>query len=59
MKQVFTNRWEVFHAPFMTTDLKLHPQFCRRDTDRGTDVDFDKVITDLGKEPGVPSATLI
>ena len=40
----------------MTTDFKLHPEFCRRDTDEGS-VDFNKVIKDLDKTPGVPSAT--
>ena len=43
----------------MTVDFKLHPEFCRRDTDKGVDVDFDKVITDLVKSPGVPSVTIM
>ena len=38
---------------------ELHPEFCRRVTDKGADADFDKVITDLAKAPGVPSATLM
>jgi hypothetical protein len=28
--------------------------FRRRDTDKGTDTDFDKVITDFVKGPGAP-----
>ena len=53
MFKVFTNRWSVFHTPrmIMTTVLNLHPVFCGRDTDKGTDPDFDKVITDLAKTP--------
>ncbi len=43
----------------MTAVFKLHPEFCRRETDKGADADFDKVITDLAKAPGVPSATLM
>jgi hypothetical protein len=43
----------------MTTDFKCHPEFCRRDTDKGVDTDFDKVITDLPKSPGLPSATVM
>ena len=31
----------------MTVTFKIHPEFCRRETDKGTDTDFDKVITDL------------
>ena len=57
--QVFANRWVAFHAPVMTAAFKLHPEFCRRDTDKGADADFDKVITDLAKAPGAPSATLM
>ena len=30
-----------------------------RDTDKGAEADFDKVITDLAKAPGAPSATLM
>jgi len=41
----------------MTEDFKLHPEFCRRDTDEGADKDFGKVIKDLAKAPGAPSAT--
>jgi hypothetical protein len=59
MHQVFTNRCVVFHTPIMTVVFNLHPEFCRRDTDKGTDTDFDKVITDLPKEPGSPSPTLM
>ena len=62
MHQVFTNRWAAFHAPVMTVAFKLHPEFCefcRRDTDKGADADFDKIITDLAKEPGAPSATVM
>ena len=51
------NRWSVFHAPVMTVDLKLHPEFCRRDKDEGVDKDVDKVIQDLAKASGAPSAT--
>jgi hypothetical protein len=43
----------------MTAAFKLHPEFCRRDTDKGADADLDKVITDLAKAPGAPSATLM
>ncbi len=43
----------------MTVAFKLHPEFCQRDTDKGTDVDFDKVITDLAKTPGAPSGTVM
>jgi hypothetical protein len=43
----------------MTEVFKFHPEFCRRDTDKGADTDFDKVITDLAKAPGVPSGTLM
>ncbi len=57
--KVFVNRWEVLHTPIMTLDFKLHPEFCRRDTDKGVDTDFDKVITDLAKVPGTPSVTLM
>ncbi len=57
--QVVANRWEAFHTPVITTDFKLHPEFCRRDTDKVADADFDKVITDLDKAPGVPSVTLV
>jgi hypothetical protein len=59
MYKVFANRWEVLYVPIMTVDFKLHPEFCRRDTDIGTDADFDKVITDLVKVPGTPSVTLM
>ena len=59
MHKVFTNRWAAFHAPVMTAAFKLHPEFCRRDTDKGADADFDKVITDLAKAPGAPPATLM
>ena len=59
MHKVFVNRWEVLHTPIMTLDFKLHPEFCRRDKDKGTDTDFDKVITDLVKTPGDPSSTLM
>ena len=59
MHKVFTNRWAAFHAPVMTVAFKLHPEFCQRDTDKGTDTDFDKVITDLAKAPGAPPATLM
>jgi hypothetical protein len=59
MHKVFTNRWAAFHAPVMTVAFKLHPEFCRRDTDKGTDVDFDKVITDLDKGPGAPPDTFM
>ena len=54
MYKVFVNRWEVFHTPIMTVVFKLHPEFCRRVTDKGTDTDFEKVITDLPKAPGDP-----
>ena len=43
----------------MTTVFKLHPEFCRRNKDKGTDSDFDKVITDLAKVPGSPSGTVM
>ena len=43
----------------MTVVFKLHPEFCRRDTDNRTDTDFDKVVTDLAKAPGTPSATVM
>jgi hypothetical protein len=52
-------RWVSFHDPVMTVVFKLHPEFCRRDTDKVADADFDKVITDLVKTPGSPSATLM
>jgi hypothetical protein len=54
--QGFHNRWSVFHVPVMTVTFKFHPEFYRRDTDKGDDTDFDKVITDLAKTPGVPPA---
>ena len=41
----------------MTAVFKLHPEFCRHDTDEGTNKDFDKEIKDLAKAPGAPSAT--
>ena len=41
----------------MTVVFKFHPEFYRRDTDEGVDQDFDKVIQDLAKSPGAPSAT--
>jgi hypothetical protein len=59
MHLVFTNRWAVFHTPVTTVDFKIHPEFCRRDTDKGTDSDFGKVITDLVKAPGDPPPTLM
>jgi hypothetical protein len=31
----------------VSVGFKLHPEFYRRDTDKGTDADFDKVITDF------------
>jgi hypothetical protein len=43
----------------MTAAFNLHPEFCRRDTDKGADAHFDKVITDLVKTPGAPSVTLM
>ena len=58
MHKVFVNRWVVFHTP-ITTSFKLHPEFCRRVTDKGADADFDKVITDLAKAPAAPSATIM
>ena len=51
------NRWVGFHVPVMTVVFKIHPEFCRRDTDEGSDEDFDKVIQDLVKSSGVPSGT--
>jgi hypothetical protein len=39
--------------------FNLHPEFCRRDTDKGADADFDKFITDLAKAPGAPFATIM
>ena len=42
MHKVFTNRWSAFHAPVMTADFKLHPEFCQRDTDKRADQDFEK-----------------
>jgi hypothetical protein len=59
MYKVFTNRSASVHTPVMTVTFKFHPEFCRRDTDMGTDTDFDKVITDLVKTPGVPSPTVM
>ena len=59
MYQVFTNRWTGYHTPIMTVVFKPHPEFCRRDTDKGVDSDFNKVITDLSKAPGAPSPTLM
>ena len=59
MLKVFANRWASFHTPVMTTVFNLHPDFCRRDTDKGTDTDFDKVLTDLAKAPGAPSTTVM
>ena len=59
MHKVFANRWTDFHVPVMTVVFKIHPEFCRRDKDKGTDTDFDKVITDLPKSPGAPSGTVI
>jgi hypothetical protein len=53
------HRWSAFHAPVTTTDFKLHPEFCRRDTDKGADTDFDKVITDRVKAPGSPPTMLM
>jgi hypothetical protein len=45
------------HAAVMTEVFK----FRQCDTDKGTDTDFDKVITvtDLVKAPGAPSATIM
>ena len=58
MHQVFTNsRWAAFHAPVMTVDFKLHPEFCRNDTDKWAATDFDKAITDLDKAQ-TPSPSL-
>ncbi len=57
--KVFTNRWSVFHAPVMTADFKLHPEYCQRDTDKGVDQDFEKVMTDLAQAPGAPSVTVM
>jgi hypothetical protein len=62
MDQVFTNRWSDFHTPDMTVDFKLHPEFGRHDTDKGTDKDsrkFHEVIKDLVKTPGTPSVTIM
>ena len=39
------------------SNFNLHPEFCRRDTDEGSDKDFEKVIKDLAKAPGAPSVT--
>ena len=39
----------------MTTTFNLHPEFCRRDTDKGTDTTFEEVITNLAKTPRAPS----
>ena len=36
----------------MTTVFKLHPEFSRRDTDEGTDKDFEKVIKDIACKTG-------
>ena len=57
MHKVFANRWSALHAPIMTVFFKLHPEFCRRDTDKGSDTDLDKVITDFVKTPGDPPLT--
>ena len=43
----------------MTVSFKLHPEFCQRDTDKGTDQDFEKVMTDLSQTPGSPSVTVM
>ena len=43
----------------MTVDFKFHPEFYPRDTDKGTDTDFDKVIKDIAKAPGDPSDTIM
>jgi hypothetical protein len=59
MHKVFTNRWAVFHAPVTTVNFNLHPEFRRHDTDKGTDVDLDKVITYLDRDSGAPPATLM
>ena len=59
MHKVFTNRWSDFHAPVMTAAFKLHPEFCQRDTDKRTDQDFEKVMTDLAQTPGAPSVTVM
>ena len=47
----------TFHTPEMTVAFKLHPEFCRRDTDEGADKDFEKVIMDLAKASGTSSVT--
>jgi hypothetical protein len=39
--QVFANRWASFHTPVMTVVFKLHPEFCRLDTEKGSVTDFD------------------
>ena len=57
--KVFTNMWSSFHAPVMTVVFKLHPEFCQHDTDKGTDQDFEKVMTDLAQVPGDPSLTVM
>ena len=41
----------------MTVDFKLHPEFCRNDTDKWAATDFDKAITDLDKAQ-TPSPSL-
>jgi hypothetical protein len=54
----FFDNKEVLKTVLMTAEtvvFKLHPEFCRRDTDKRTDTDFEKVITDLAKAPGTPS----
>jgi hypothetical protein len=43
----------------MTVVFNLQSEFCRRDTEKGTDTDFDKVITDLVKTPGAPSSPIM
>jgi hypothetical protein len=59
MHKVFTNRCAALHTAVTTVTFKFHPEFCRRDTDKGTDSDFDKVITDLAKGLGAPPVTLM
>ena len=44
----FRKQVTSFHAPVMTADFKLHPEFCRRDTDKGADTHSDM----KDREPG-------
>jgi hypothetical protein len=57
MHKVFWNRWDAFNSPVMAAAFMLHREFVQREVGEREDKDLAKVIKELAKAPGSPSAT--